>query len=71
MAGCGLLYAFDLLLLGSEDLRGLELIARGRMLRKALRKAGPPSFFGDAPTEDPAIKAGRIAGTIIGVFVYS
>jgi bifunctional non-homologous end joining protein LigD len=35
------LYAFDLIWLEAQDLRGLELIGRRRMLQKALKKAGP------------------------------
>ena len=35
------LYAFDLLWLEAQDLRGVELIGRRRMLQKALKKAGP------------------------------
>jgi bifunctional non-homologous end joining protein LigD len=34
-------YAFDLLWLEAQDVRGVELIGRRRMLQKALRKAGP------------------------------
>jgi bifunctional non-homologous end joining protein LigD len=41
------LYAFDLLMLGAEDLRPLELVGRRRMLRKALRKAGPALIFSE------------------------
>jgi bifunctional non-homologous end joining protein LigD len=33
-------YAFDLLWLEAQDVRGVELIGRRRMLQKALRKAG-------------------------------
>src|SRR5215208_2749227 len=35
------LYAFDLLWLEAQDLRGVELIGRRRMLQKALKRAGP------------------------------
>jgi bifunctional non-homologous end joining protein LigD len=35
------LYAFDLLWLEAQDVRGVELIGRRRMLQKALKKAGP------------------------------
>jgi bifunctional non-homologous end joining protein LigD len=34
-------YAFDLLWLEAQDVRGVELIGRRRMLQKALKKAGP------------------------------
>ena len=33
-------YAFDLLWLEAQDVRGVELIGRRRMLQKALKKAG-------------------------------
>jgi ATP-dependent DNA ligase len=39
------LYAFDLLWLEAQDLRGVELIGRRRMLQKALKKAGPALRF--------------------------
>jgi bifunctional non-homologous end joining protein LigD len=35
------LYAFDLIHIDGQDLRGLELIKRPQALQKALRKAGP------------------------------
>ena len=41
------LYAFDLLWLEAQDLRGVELIGRRRMLQKALRKAGPALRFSE------------------------
>jgi bifunctional non-homologous end joining protein LigD len=41
------LYAFDLLFLEAQDVRGVELIGRRRMLAKALRKAGPALRFSE------------------------
>ena len=41
------LYAFDLLWLEAQDLRGVELIGRRRMLHKALKKAGPALRFSE------------------------
>jgi len=41
------LYAFDLLLLEAQDVRGVELIGRRRMLQKVLRKAGPMLRFSE------------------------
>src|SRR3954466_1559047 len=41
------LYAFDLLHLGRDDLRGLELIERRSLLRKHLSKAGPALKFSE------------------------
>jgi bifunctional non-homologous end joining protein LigD len=41
------LYAFDLLWLEAQDLRGIELIGRRRMLHKALKKAGPALRFSE------------------------
>ena len=41
------LYAFDLLWLEAQDLRGVELIGRRRMLVKALKKAGPALRFSE------------------------
>ena len=43
VAAC--LYAFDLLWLEAQDVRGLELIGRRRMRQKALRKAAPRCVF--------------------------
>ena len=43
--GTACLYAFDLLWLEAQDLRGVELIGRRRMLQKALKKAGPALRF--------------------------
>ena len=43
VAAC--LYAFDLLWLEAQDVRGLELIGRRRMRQKALRKAAPTLRF--------------------------
>jgi bifunctional non-homologous end joining protein LigD len=40
-------YAFDLLWLEAQDVRGLELIGRRRMLQKALKKAGPVLRFSE------------------------
>ena len=40
-------YAFDLLWLEAQDLRGVELIGRRRMLQKALKKAGPVLRFSE------------------------
>jgi len=41
------LYAFDLLWQDAQDLRGIELIGRRRMLQKALKKAGPALRFSE------------------------
>ncbi len=41
------LYAFDLIWLEAQDLRGVELIGRRRMLQKALKKAGPALRFSE------------------------
>jgi bifunctional non-homologous end joining protein LigD len=41
------LYAFDLLWLEAQDVRGLELIGRRRMLQKVLRKVGPVLRFSE------------------------
>ena len=41
------LYAFDLLWLEAQDLRGVELIGRRRMLQKALKRAGPALRFSE------------------------
>jgi len=41
------LYAFDLLWLEAQDLRGVELIGRRRLLAKALKKAGPALRFSE------------------------
>jgi bifunctional non-homologous end joining protein LigD len=41
------LYAFDLLWFEAQDLRGVELIGRRRMLHKALKKAGPALRFSE------------------------
>jgi bifunctional non-homologous end joining protein LigD len=38
-------YAFDLLWLEAQDVRGVELIGRRRMLQKSLKKAGPALRF--------------------------
>ena len=40
-------YAFDLLWLEAQDVRGVELIGRRRMLQKALKKAGPVLRFSE------------------------
>jgi bifunctional non-homologous end joining protein LigD len=40
-------YAFDMLHMGRDDLRPLELIGRRAMLRKLLRNAGPPLLFSE------------------------
>ena len=40
-------YAFDLLWLEAQDVRGLELIGRRRMLQKALRKAAEAIRFSE------------------------
>jgi hypothetical protein len=40
-------YAFDLLWLEAQDLRGVELIGRRRVLQKALKKAGPVLRFSE------------------------
>jgi bifunctional non-homologous end joining protein LigD len=41
------LYAFDLLLLETQDVRGIELIGRRRILQKALRKAAEALRFSE------------------------
>jgi len=41
------LYAFDLICLEAQDLPGVELIGRRRMLQKALKKAGPALRFSE------------------------
>jgi bifunctional non-homologous end joining protein LigD len=41
------LYAFDLVWLEAQDLRGVELIGRRRMLAKALKTAGPALRFSE------------------------
>jgi bifunctional non-homologous end joining protein LigD len=41
------LYAFDLLLVGAEDLRGLALVERRAMLREHVRGAGAAIIFSD------------------------
>src|SRR4051812_11856584 len=41
------LYAFDLIWLEAQDLRGVELIGRRRMLQKALKKADPALRFSE------------------------
>src|SRR3954454_8239922 len=41
------LYAFDLIWLEAQDLRGVELIGRRRMLAKALKKAGSALRFSE------------------------
>jgi len=41
------LYVFDLIWLETQDLRGVELIGRRRMLHKALKKAGPALRFSE------------------------
>src|SRR5215204_5657223 len=41
------LYAFDILWHQTQDLRGVELIGRRRMLQKALKKAGPALRFSE------------------------
>ena len=41
------LYAFDLLWLEAQDVRGVELIGRRRILQKALKKAGPVLRFSE------------------------
>jgi bifunctional non-homologous end joining protein LigD len=46
-AATACLYAFDLLHVGRDDLRPLELIGRRVMLKKLLRKAGPPLVFSE------------------------
>jgi bifunctional non-homologous end joining protein LigD len=40
-------YAFHLLRLEAQDVRGVELIGRRRMLQKALKKAGPVLRFSE------------------------
>jgi bifunctional non-homologous end joining protein LigD len=40
-------YAFDLLWLEAQDVRGVELIGRRRMVQKALRKGGPVLRFSE------------------------
>jgi bifunctional non-homologous end joining protein LigD len=41
------LYAFDLIWLEGQDLRGIELIGRRRMLQKAVKRAGPALRFSE------------------------
>ena len=41
------LYAFDLLWLEAQDVRGVELIGRRRMLQKVLKKVGPVLRFSE------------------------
>ena len=41
------LYAFDLIWLEAQDLRGVELIGRRRMLQKTLKKADPALRFSE------------------------
>jgi bifunctional non-homologous end joining protein LigD len=41
------LYAFDLIWQEAQDLRGVELIGRRRLLQKALKKAGPALRFSE------------------------
>jgi bifunctional non-homologous end joining protein LigD len=41
------LYAFDLIWLEAQDLRGVELIGRRRMLQKTLKRAGPALRFSE------------------------
>src|SRR4051812_49064818 len=41
------LYAFDLLHVGRDDLRGLELVERRALLQKYLTKAGPALHFSE------------------------
>ena len=41
------LYAFDLIWLEAQDLRGVELIGRRRMLQKALKRGGPALRFSE------------------------
>jgi bifunctional non-homologous end joining protein LigD len=45
-------YAFDLIWLEAQDVRGLELIGRRRMLHKALKKAGPVLRYSDHLARD-------------------
>jgi bifunctional non-homologous end joining protein LigD len=45
--GSASLYAFDLIWLEAQDLRGIELIGCRRMLQKALKKAGPALRFSE------------------------
>lgn len=45
--GRACLYAFDLLHLGRDDLRGLELVERRALLRKHLAKTGPALIFSE------------------------
>ena len=44
---CARGYAFDLIWLEAQDLRGGELIGRRRMLHKALKEAGPALRFSE------------------------
>jgi bifunctional non-homologous end joining protein LigD len=48
-SGCAIacFYAFDLLQVGDEDLRGLALVERRALLRKHLRRAGPALLYSD------------------------
>jgi len=46
------LYAFDLLLVGAEDLRGLTLVERRTLLRKYLRRAGAAITYTHDPTNN-------------------
>ena len=46
------LYAFDMLWHQTQDLRGVELIGRRRMLQKALKKAGPALRFSEHMASD-------------------
>ena len=46
------LYAFDLLLVGAEDLRGLTLVERRTLLRKYLRRAGAAIIYTHDPTNN-------------------
>jgi bifunctional non-homologous end joining protein LigD len=48
-AGCAraCLYAFDLLHVGGEDLRGRELVERRAVLREHLKRAGAAIIFSD------------------------
>jgi len=41
------LYAFDILWHQTQDLRGVELIGRRRLLAKAVKKAGPALRFSE------------------------
>ena len=48
-SGCATacLYAFDLLHIGDEDLRGLALFERRALLRKHLKRAGPALLYSE------------------------